>query len=81
VKWLAGNTKPSALLFQRQGGASRVLAATRFRNEHRSRGISLANLNESDYRKIGRPIWMLMDDYMKRYNEATGGYLEPGKTI
>ncbi len=36
------------------------------------RRVSLANLNESDYVKIGRSIRKLFEECVKRYNEATG---------
>ena len=32
----------------------------------------MANLNESDYAKIGKSIRKLFEDYVERYNQATG---------
>ncbi len=35
-------------------------------------GCRLANLNESDYRKIGRAIRKLTEEYVERYKKETG---------
>ncbi|MGF6300155.1 aspartate 4-decarboxylase [Paraburkholderia sp. WC7.3d] len=82
VQWLEQNTKPSELLF-RLASETRVvvLPGLGFGTQHRSGRISLANLNESDYRKIGRAVRALMDDYVERYNAATGKNLEKGKVL
>jgi len=82
VKWLEDNTKPSELLFELAKEARVVLLpGLGFGTQHRSGRISLANLNESDYRKIGRALRKLMDEYVERYNTATGSHLKPGKVI
>ena len=82
VKWLEDNTKPSELLFELAKEARVVLLpGLGFGTQHRSGRISLANLNESDYRKIGRALRKLMDEYVERYNTATGSHLKPGKAI
>ncbi|SEI22455.1 aspartate 4-decarboxylase [Paraburkholderia hospita] len=36
------------------------------------RRVSLANLNESDYRKIVRAIRKLTEEYVERYKKETG---------
>lgn len=41
-------------------------------SRHPSGRVSLANLNESDYVKIGRSIRKLFEEYVEQYNKATG---------
>ncbi|MDR5809269.1 bifunctional aspartate transaminase/aspartate 4-decarboxylase [Caballeronia sp. LZ019] len=78
VQWLEQNTQPSELLFQLAREARVVLLpGLGFGTQHRSGRISLANLNESDYRSIGRAVRNLMNDYMTRYTAATGKEAKP----
>ena len=42
---------------------------------------SLANLNESDYKAIGRAMRKLMEEYVERYNAATGKSLDKNKVL
>jgi aspartate 4-decarboxylase len=82
VDWLLKNTEPSELLFRLAREARVVLLPGRgFGTQHPSGRVSLANLNESDYRKIGQAIRALLGDYVDRYNEATGGKLDRNKTL
>ena len=48
-----------------------------FGTPHPSGRVSLANLNESDYRKIGRAVRELAEEWVQKYNEATGNKLDP----
>jgi len=82
VDWLLKNTEPSELLFRLAREARVVLLPGRgFGTRHPSGRVSLANLNESDYRKIGQAIRALLADYVDRYNAATGGKLDRNKTL
>jgi aspartate 4-decarboxylase len=82
VEWLGKNTKPSELLFRLAREARVVLLPGRgFGTQHPSGRVSLANLNESDYRKIGRAIRTLLADYVDRYNAATGKKLDKNKVL
>jgi len=82
VDWLLKNTEPSELLFRLAREARVVLLPGRgFGTQHPSGRVSLANLNESDYRKIGQAIRALLADYVDRYNAATGGKLDRNKTL
>jgi aspartate 4-decarboxylase len=38
--------------------------------------LSLANLNEADYRQIGRAMRKLIEEYVERFNAATGKQLD-----
>ena len=82
VEWIQANTKPSELLFQLASRARVVLLpGLGFGTQHRSGRISLANLNESDYRQIGRAVRSLMADYVERYNAETGKGLDKAKVL
>ncbi|HTI16468.1 MAG TPA: bifunctional aspartate transaminase/aspartate 4-decarboxylase [Trinickia sp.] len=82
VEWLVKNAKPSELLFRLAREARVVLLPGRgFGTQHPSGRVSLANLNETDYRKIGRAIRALLADYVERYNAATGKQLDKGKVL
>ncbi|SAK93675.1 aspartate aminotransferase [Caballeronia catudaia] len=73
VEWIIDNTEPSEMLFRLAKEARVVLLPGRgFGTQHPSGRVSLANLNESDYVQIGRAIRKLMDEYIERYNKATG---------
>jgi aspartate 4-decarboxylase len=82
VNWLLKNTKPSELLFRLASEAQVVLLpGLGFGTSHPSGRVSLANLNEADYRKIGRALRHLIEEYVERYNEATGERLDKRKVM
>jgi aspartate 4-decarboxylase len=82
IDWLLKNAEPSELLFRLAREARVVLLPGRgFGTKHPSGRVSLANLNESDYRKIGRAIRVLLTDYVERYNKATGKQLDRNKVL
>jgi aspartate 4-decarboxylase len=67
------HTEASELLFRLAADARVVLLpGMGFGTKHLSGRVSLANLNESDYRKIGRAIRKLTDEYVERYRKETG---------
>jgi len=73
VKWVLSSAEPMELLFRLAEEAGVVLLPGRgFGTRHPSGRVSLANLNESDYVKIGRSIRKLFEEYVDRYNAATG---------
>ncbi len=73
VDWLLKAVKPNELLFRLAEDARVVLLPGKgFGTEHPSGRVSLANLNESDYRKIGRALRKLTEEYVEKYNAATG---------
>jgi aspartate 4-decarboxylase len=74
VDWVMKNAKPSELLFDLAKEARVVLLPGRgFGTPHPSGRVSLANLNESDYREIGTAIRKLMDRYVERYEKEKKG--------
>ncbi|WP_434666403.1 bifunctional aspartate transaminase/aspartate 4-decarboxylase [Paraburkholderia sp. A3BS-1L] len=73
VEWLLKNTEASELLFRLARDAHVVLLPGQgFGTPHPSGRVSLANLNESDYRAIGNAIRTLLDEYLERYCAQTG---------
>ncbi|CAG2129220.1 Bifunctional aspartate aminotransferase and L-aspartate beta-decarboxylase [Cupriavidus yeoncheonensis] len=73
VKWVMASVEPNELLFHLAEDAGVVLLPGRgFGTRHPSGRVSLANLNESDYAKIGRSIRKLFEEYVEKYNAATG---------
>ena len=77
VDWLYKNTEPSELLFRLAREARVVLLPGRgFGTQHPTGRVSLANQNESDYRQIGRALRKLIEDYVERFNAATGKKLD-----
>jgi aspartate 4-decarboxylase len=77
VEWLFENTEPSELLFRLAREARVVVLPGRgFGTQHPSGRVSLANLNESDYRQIGRAMRKLIEEYVERFNAATGSKLD-----
>jgi aspartate 4-decarboxylase len=73
VDWVIQNTEPSEILFRLAREARVVLLPGRgFGTQHPSGRVSLANLNESDYREIGSAIRKLMDEYIERFNAQSG---------
>ncbi|KVF24195.1 aspartate 4-decarboxylase [Burkholderia vietnamiensis] len=80
VDWVLKHTEPSELLFRLASEARVVLLPGRgFGTPHPSGRVSLANLNESDYRQIGRAVRKLIEDYVDRFNAETGKQLDKGK--
>ncbi len=73
VKWVMNSVEPNELLFELADEAGVVLLPGRgFGTRHPSGRVSLANLNEADYAKIGRAIRKLFETYVEKYNEVTG---------
>jgi aspartate 4-decarboxylase len=58
-----------------------LLPGRGFGTQHPSGRVSLANLNESDYVKIGRAIRNLLGEYVERYNAETGKKLDRSKVL
>jgi aspartate 4-decarboxylase len=82
VDWVIKNTEPSEMLFRLAKDARVVLLPGRgFGTQHPSGRVSLANLNESDYVKIGRAIRTLLGEYVDRYNAASGKKLDKNKVL
>jgi aspartate 4-decarboxylase len=82
VDWVIKNTEPSEMLFRLAKDARVVLLPGRgFSTQHPSGRVSLANLNESDYVKIGRAIRTLLGEYVDRYNAASGKKLDKNKVL
>ncbi|KIG03462.1 bifunctional aspartate transaminase/aspartate 4-decarboxylase [Caballeronia concitans] len=74
VEWLMKNTQPSELLFRLAKEARVVLLPGRgFGTQHPSGRVSLANLNESDYRLIGRAIRKMMDERVAQFKAESNG--------
>jgi aspartate 4-decarboxylase len=82
VDWVIKNTEPSEVLFRLARDARVVLLPGRgFGTQHPSGRVSLANLNESDYVKIGRAIRTLLGEYVDRYNASSGKNLDKSKVL
>jgi aspartate 4-decarboxylase len=82
VDWLLTNTAQPDLLFRLAREARVVLLpGLGFGTLHPSGRVSLANLNESDYRQIGRAIRKLTEEYVDRYNAASGKKLDKNKVL
>ncbi|TKC91143.1 bifunctional aspartate transaminase/aspartate 4-decarboxylase [Trinickia terrae] len=82
VDWLLKNVQPSELLFRLASEAQVVLLPGRgFGTQHPSGRVSLANLNEADYKKIGVALRKLIEEYVERYNAATGEKLDKNKVV
>jgi len=70
VKWLLASIKPHELLFRLAEEAGVVLLPGKgFGTLHPSGRVSLANLNEQDYVKIGQCVRKLRDEYLERYRQ------------
>lgn len=82
VEWLLKNTAPTELLFRLAREARVVLLPGRgFGTMHPSGRVSLANLNESDYRQIGKAVRHMLSEHVDRYNSETGNTLDRNKTL
>ena len=81
VAWLLATVKPHELLFRLAEEAGVVLLpGGGFGTQHPSGRVSLANLNEEDYVKIGRSVRKLRDEYLERYRESNGKDQKTKKT-
>jgi hypothetical protein len=71
VDWLLRNKNPLEILFRLadEGGVV-LLPGKGFGTPHPSARVSLANLNEDDYAKIGRIIRSIMDEYGDEHQRA-----------
>ncbi|MDQ0143265.1 bifunctional aspartate transaminase/aspartate 4-decarboxylase [Cupriavidus necator] len=79
VKWLLESVGPHELLFRLAEEAGVVLLPGKgFGTRHPSGRVSLANLNQEDYVKIGRSVRKLRDEYLDRYQKS-GGKIDEGK--
>jgi len=82
VEWLLKNTAPTELLFRLAREARVVLLPGRgFGTMHPSGRVSLAHLNESDYRQIGKAVRHMLSEHVDRYNSETGNTLDRNKTL
>jgi aspartate 4-decarboxylase len=74
VDWLLANRNPLEILFRLAEESGVVLLPGKgFATPHPSARVSLANLNEADYARIGRTILSMMDDYADEYRAARAG--------
>ena len=68
VDWLLRNKNPLEILFRLADEAGVVLLPGKgFRTPHPSARISLANLEDKDYARIGRIIRVIMQEYVDEY--------------
>jgi aspartate 4-decarboxylase len=71
VGWLLGSKNPLELLLRLADEAGVVLLPGKgFGTPHPSARISMANLNEADYARIGEVIRKLLDEYAAEYRSA-----------
>ncbi|MEG9433763.1 bifunctional aspartate transaminase/aspartate 4-decarboxylase [Terriglobus sp. ADX1] len=81
VKWMLKQFQPNELLFRLAQDSGVVLLPGRgFGTAHPSGRVSLANLNETDYIKIGQSVRKLIDEYVVKYNKEMKKHLQPGKS-
>ncbi|QET04448.1 MULTISPECIES: bifunctional aspartate transaminase/aspartate 4-decarboxylase [Cupriavidus] len=81
VAWLLDSIQPYELLFRLAEEAGVVLLpGGGFGTHHPSGRVSLANLNEEDYVKIGRSVRKLRDEYLERYRASHGKSSKGKKT-
>ena len=77
VKWLLASIKPHEMLLRLAEETGVVLLPGKgFGTQHPSGRVSLANLNEQDYVKIGQCVRRLRDEYLERYRQQHGGAAE-----
>jgi aspartate 4-decarboxylase len=71
VDWLLRNKNPLEILFRlaEEGGVV-LLPGKGFGTPHPSARVSLVNLNDADYARIGRIIRALMQEYLVEYRTA-----------
>ena len=78
VDWLCSTRNPLEILLRLAEEAGIVLLPGKgFGTPHPSARISLANLNEADYARIGRIIRSMMEDYFNQYQAANAD--QPGE--
>ena len=71
VDWTLKNTEPSERLFRVAEEAQVVLLpAAGFGTVHRSTRVSLANLNESDYVRIGECYRKVLGEYYEAFKKS-----------
>jgi aspartate 4-decarboxylase len=81
VKWMLKQFKPNELLFRlAQDSGVVLLPGKGFGTPHPSGRVSLANLNETDYIKIGQSVRKLIDEYVVKYNKENKKSLPLGKS-
>ncbi|ATQ43576.1 bifunctional aspartate transaminase/aspartate 4-decarboxylase [Caulobacter mirabilis] len=74
VEWLLKSVNPSELLFELAKESGVVLLPGRgFGAQHPSGRVSLANLNETDYEKIGRAARGLIERYHAKFLKKKSG--------
>jgi aspartate 4-decarboxylase len=79
VDWLLRNKNPIEILFRlAQEGGVVLLPGKGFGTPHPSARVSLANLDEADYAKIGRMIRTMMQEYANEYQTAERNSFEKG---
>ena len=78
VDWLLRNKNPLEILFRlaAEGGVG-LLPGKGFGTPHPSARVSLANLNEVDYTRIGRVVRTIMQEYADEYQTAIAGRKPP----
>lgn len=81
--WLLSHTDTTELLFRLAREAHVVLLPGRgFGVQHPSGRVSLANLNEVDYKRIGEAVRALIEKHVEQFNaEASDGRLAKGKVV
>lgn len=77
VEWLLRNKNPLEILFRlaEEGGAV-LLPGKGFGVPHPSARVSLANLDEADYARIGRIIRTMMQEYVDEFHAAGGNSVQ-----
>lgn len=71
VKYLQANYKPVDVLIRLAEKSSIVLlGSSGFHGPEWAIRISLANLNDESYSKIGKVLYKVMEDYVKEWNES-----------
>ncbi|CAF1476930.1 unnamed protein product [Adineta ricciae] len=81
AEWLISHINATDLLLRLAREAHVVLLPGQgFGVQHPSGRVSLANLNEADYKRIGQAVRTLMEEYVEQYNtECPGESLSKGK--
>jgi aspartate 4-decarboxylase len=82
VDWLLAHKNPLEILFCLADEAGIVLLPGKgFGTPHPSARVSLANLNEADYARIGRIIRSVMEEYAGEYRSASANEPTPQSPI
>jgi aspartate 4-decarboxylase len=78
VDWLLVNKNPLEILFRLADEAGIVLLPGKgFGTPHPSARVSLANLNEEDYARIGGVIRSVIEEYASQYRSVCASWLAP----